>query len=61
MRDGGGGVGGAGGRGGGYGGRGRVRQMSAAVLIAEGNHVNSGPATGPNYPRLTHTGLPSDS
>lgn len=49
------------GGGGGYGGRGRVRQMSAAVLIAEGNHVNSGPATGPNYPRLTHTGLPSDS
>lgn len=53
MRDGG-GEGGAG-----YGGR--VRQMSAAVLIAEGNHVNSGPATGPDYPRLTQKEVPSHS
>lgn len=43
----------------GYGGR--VRQMSAAVLIAEGNHVNSGPATGPDYPRLTQRAVPSHS
>lgn len=54
MRDGGGGEGGAGDGG-------RVRHMSAAVLIAEGNHVNSGLATGPDYPRLTQREVPSHS